>query len=74
MITLSEVKANLTKVCVNNTTYWFSYETCIAFRTDKLYICENIWSATTGKHLHYINPDKSIRIPYKEFQKLLEAL
>ena len=51
--------------------YW-SYSTIIAIRTKgKLYIRENDWSTTTGRHLNAINPDKSIRIPTPEFEQLL---
>jgi hypothetical protein len=52
---------------------WFSYETPIAFQVfdgaGKQFIRENDWSNTTGKHLNYIDPDKSNRISGIEFEK-----
>jgi len=55
---------------------YFSYETLIAFRSNKsgLVIRENNWSVTTGKHLNAVNPDHSIRISDKYFNEELEAL
>jgi hypothetical protein len=55
--------------------FWFSYETCVAYSalTD-LYISENVWSQTTGKHLNLLNPDKSIRLSNEEFNDLLKQL
>ena len=42
--------------------YWYSYETLVAFRIkDEFHISKNYWSPTTGKHLNWINPDKTIR-------------
>ncbi len=56
--------------------FWYSYKTCIAFRTvdTGLVIRENAWSSTTGKHLNEINRDHSIRIPGVEFEERLAAL
>lgn len=58
-----------------NKTLYMSYGTEIAFKVDgKLTISQNEWDNTTGKHLNFINPDKSIRIPHKEFiRKALDA-
>jgi len=51
--------------------YW-SYSTIIALRIDnKLFIRENDWSTTTGRHLNAINPDKSIRMSGADFEQLL---
>ena len=51
---------------------YYSYSTIIAVRIwDKLYIRENDWSTTTGRHLNAINPDKSIRLPSAEFEQVL---
>ena len=55
--------------------YYFSYDTLIAFRGDEgLIIRENIWGSTTGKHLNWINKDKSIRVVSKTFEARLQAL
>lgn len=54
-------------------TFWFSYETCIAFKNERtgFVIRENDWSNTTGKHLNAINPDHSIRIKSEDFEREL---
>lgn len=42
--------------------YWFSYETLIAFHIKgEFHIIKNYWGPTTGKHLNWIDSDKSIR-------------
>ena len=62
-------------VSIGDITLYFSYNTIVAFSIGyKLTISENVWSNTTGKHLNFINPNKSIRTPYEEFKKKLENL
>ena len=53
---------------------WFSYKTPVAFRNPNmsLFIRENEWSNTTGRHLNAIDPDKSKRIPGETFEELLK--
>jgi len=60
------------KVDVNGNTYWFSYETCIAFRSPKTgMVClKNYWSTTTGRHMNALS-DKSDRVDYDEFNRQL---
>ena len=42
--------------------FWYSYETLVAFMINgEFHIMKNIWGTTTGKHLNWINNDKSIR-------------
>jgi hypothetical protein len=57
---------------------WFSYETPIAFQifdgSGKIVIRENSWNQTTGKHLNYVDSDKSNRIASADFEKQYEAL
>jgi hypothetical protein len=50
--------------------FYYSYETIVAFRHKggKLYCCENVWSNTTGKHLNWIQPNKSERLSYENFK------
>lgn len=84
MISLSEVDFanenensanNFNSVTIGDITLYFSYETCVAFKTrHQFYICENIWGTTTGKHLNWINKDKSIRLPRKEFLDRLSQI
>lgn len=55
--------------------YYFSYNTLVAFRINgEFHIIKNYWNTTTGKHLNWINPDKSIREDSETFQKNLERL
>ena len=57
----------------NNDSLYYSYNTLIAFTYDcKLYISENCWGSTTGKHLNFINRDKSIRLDREEFESLFD--
>ena len=59
-------------VIIDGVYFYFSYRTIIAFKIDgKLFIRENDWAQTTGKHLNAIDCDKSIRIKGEEFEKLL---
>jgi len=54
---------------------WFSYQTCVAFRTSSLFaICENVWGCTTGKHLNAIDPDKGKRMSAEGFKRALSDL
>ena len=73
-------KANFYHIEVSDdysgTRFWFSYDTCIAVeRTHyELLIRKNDWQQTTGKHLNFINPDKSIRVDGDEFEKQLKEM
>ena len=55
---------------------WFSYDTVVAFRSPKtgFHITQNCWGPTTGKHLNWINEDKSIREDGETFDKNLSKL
>lgn len=56
-------------------TLYFSYNTPIAFYAGgERVIRENEWSTTTGKHLNWINPDKSVRVSGEVFEQKLEEL
>ena len=60
---------NETRIDVFGYTYFFSYITCIAFITPEgeLFITENKWGNTTGKHINNVDRDKERRLPYHEF-------
>jgi hypothetical protein len=66
-------RPNFTRVYAGGITYWFSYETCVAFQNDRqLVVRKNDWGPTTGKHLNYIDDGaKSKRVDTHEFYKLL---
>ena len=54
---------------------YFSYNTIVAFNSDKgLIISKNYWSTTTGKHLNWINPNKEIRVNSETFEKELNRV
>lgn len=64
---------NFNRVTVGRIDLYFSYETVVAFQLggEDIVISENNWGTTTGKHLNWINTDKSIRVSSEEFTKQL---
>ena len=69
-------KVNFSEVTVGPVTIWFSYRTPIAF-LDSLQgyvIRENDWGPTTGRHLNWINDDKSVRVPTAYFEDRLSGV
>jgi hypothetical protein len=65
--------AHTVAVDVGSLTLYFSYNTVVAFRDNvDFQISENVWSRTTGKHLNWLDPDKSKRLPNSEFEERLE--
>ena len=53
-----------------NNEFYFSYKTLVAFRYgSEFHIIKNQWGTTTGKHLNWINPDKTIREDEETFTK-----
>ena len=62
---------------IGRRTVYFSFDTPIAFsgynsKGEEFYcVRQNEWGGTTGKHLNWINRDKSIRLPREEFEKEL---
>jgi len=54
-------------------TVYFSYKTPVAFEHFGELVCrENDWGKTTGKHLNWIQPDKSKRVSGEIFEELLD--
>ena len=72
MIKLNQIKPNFTEIILGEyLTVYFSYKTIIAFEVNnELTISENEWGPTTGKHLNYINTDKTKRVPHENVEKL----
>lgn len=68
--------AHCLKVTIGNLTIYFSYQTVIAFYTMEtgLVIRKNEWGTTTGKHMNWIDRDKSIRIKGADFEKQINKL
>lgn len=47
---------------VDSNKFWFSYDTLVAFNINgEFHIIKNYWGTTTGKHLNWIDSNKSIR-------------
>lgn len=68
---------NYNMVEIGDLELYFSYETCVGFRTRKegLVVSENIWGTTTGKHLNWLDGGrKQCRTPNDEFEKQLKEL
>ena len=58
-------------------TIYYSYSTPVAIKTPiDTYVCENVWSITTAKHLNRIEEltgsNREYRMRYKDFVDLLE--
>ena len=52
---------------------YYSYNTTVAIKTPiETYVCENVWSVTTAKHLNKIEEltgsDREYRMRYKDFR------
>jgi len=52
---------------------YYSYNTTVAIKTPiETYVCENVWSVTTAKHLNWIEEDtgsdREYRMRYKDFR------
>ena len=64
--------ANCMAVAVGPLTVWYSYRTPVAFEVGghPQVVHENDWGPTTGKHLNWINSDKSSRVDGETFQRL----
>lgn len=54
----------------------FSYQTVIGVRVgfERWKVTENYWGPTTGKHLNYLNSEKSERLGAEEFASLLGSV
>jgi len=62
---------------IGNNTVYYSYNTTVAIKTPiDTYVCENVWSVTTAKHLNRIEEltgsNREYRMRYKDFIDFLE--
>ncbi len=58
---------------IGDTTIYYSYNTTVAIKTPiDTYVCENVWSVTTAKHLNRIEEltgsNREYRMRYKDFR------
>lgn len=60
-------------IAIGEVTLFFSYDTVIGFIAYPYgeVISENVWTVTTGKHLNWLQPDKSRRVSNEEFEEKL---
>ena len=73
---------NALRVDIGRLTFWFSYQTCVAFEVEgpgvgdnDLYVCRNCWGSTTGKHLNWIDDGyKEDRMERGDFACKLDAI
>jgi hypothetical protein len=62
---------------IGDKTIYYSYNTTVAIKTPiDTYVCENVWSVTTAKHLNRIEEltgsNREYRMRYKDFIDFLE--
>ena len=67
-------KKSLYQKIQGDKTIFYSYNTTVAVKTPiETYVCENVWSVTTAKHLNKIEEltgsDKDYRMKYQDFRK-----
>ena len=66
---------NSLEFTIGNLSVYFSYKTPVAFSTPgRFVIRENDWGSTTGKHLNWLESDKSKRISGVEFEEELKKV
>ena len=58
---------------IGDKTIYYSYNTTVAVRTPiDTYVCENVWSVTTARHLNRIEEltgsDREYRMRYRDFR------
>jgi hypothetical protein len=71
-VQLRQLRANCHIVLVGSLQLLFSYETVVAFNDGSGWVrSNNIWSATTGQHLHTVNGQQ---VPHEEFVDLLDGV
>ena len=67
---------SLYRESIGNNEVFYSYNTTVAIKTPvDTYVCENVWSVTTAKHLNRIEEltgsNRDYRMRYKDFINLL---
>ena len=67
-------KKSLYQKIQGDKTIFYSYNTTVAVKTPvETYVCENVWSVTTAKHLNKIEEltgsDKDYRMKYQDFRE-----
>lgn len=72
----SNYGAHTLRLDIGRLVLWFSYHTVVAFRFEgHRYVSQNVWGATTGKHLNWIDGgDKRYRLPYEQFTEKLQSV
>ena len=67
------ISPNFTRVYVNGITYFYSYNSLIAFlvRHGDMFVCKRKWSRTTSNHLSILKTGKHVELNEEEFIKLV---
>lgn len=72
---LVKIKHNQTEVVIEQYTFCFSSNVCVAVYTPNGLICsENVWSRITGNHLNYWQPNKNKRLSFPIFEEKLKDI
>lgn len=68
--------AHSLRVSIGSLELYFSYQTVVAFHSNKgRRVCENVWGTTTGKHLNWIDGgNKKSRLPSDQFDAELQQV
>lgn len=66
---------NALRVDLDTIDLYYSCQTIVAYsdNADGLVCCVNVWGVTTGKHLNWIEPDKTRRVERGKFESMLES-
>lgn len=66
---------NALRVDLGTIDLYYSYQTIVAYSDsqDGLVCSVNAWGVTTGKHLNWIQSDKSRRVERGKFESMLES-
>ena len=67
---------NFNSVSIGDIIFYFSYETCVGvYIENRLYVHENVWGTTTGKHLNWLDGgNKKDRLNSDEFDKIISRV
>lgn len=71
------VKEAQCRVRIGDLELWFSYKTLVAYKFsgEHIRVCDNVWSATTGKHIAKIDGGASkLRVKFEQFALEAEAI
>ena len=69
--TINRINPNATVITAGERTWYFSYQTCVAYRVaDKQFRRDRNYSVTTAKHLNYMGVADWPRVDDATFEKI----